>query len=311
MEDRKSLFILIIAAIIHLVSGIWCQIGTSGYALFPEETASFVLAAAASICIATISPAISHRISTSPKLCTAAVCLILLGANPASLQFSTMHIAGVILNFSLLSLFFFLSGGSKPMSLFIAMLSLEAAAVFYAPLIWMVPAYAVTILFSSENKIKAATGLILTLLLPAAVYAGILMLTNGSKTILPEFTTVWSGASTLPVRHLHFSTATLVRISTVAIIAISAVFDILFGRTPHTSKQRRALSWTIFLTAYLTALVAVFYEGPGQPVAPMISVLASILICEKFFCDCPAKGYKAIILCCALIFTAERLYFIL
>lgn len=310
MEDRKSLFILIIAAIAHFISGLWCQVEPSGYTLLQGASGSFALAAAASICIAAIAPAISNCISSSPRLCTAAVCLILLGANPASLQFSTMHIAGIILNISLLSLFFFISGGSKPMSLFTAILLLEAAAVFYAPLIWMAPAYAVLILVSSENKMKAATGLILTLLLPAGIYAGILMLVNGSTTILPEFSTLWSNASTIPLRDLHFSTATLVRIVSVAIIVISATFDILFNRSSHSSDQRSMLSWAIFLTAYLTILVAVFYVGPEQPVAPMISVLPSILICERLFCDSPAKGYRAIILCCALIFAAERLYFI-
>ena len=226
---------------------------------------------------------ISDRVMNEISLIAPVTYIVLAAANPAALSFTPLHAASFLMAVSLL--FFLLYSAIRPSLeyLAVAWATLGCAALFFPPLAWLAPVYAVTTAPHAEEKGKYVVALLFSFILPAGAWIGIQYL-RGAGMPGEVLRGLWDGMTTLPRPALHYSAATLCRILLTVVATILAALHVLRWLTHYRTAQYHAFLRLLVLTLALALLGALFLSDSRQPLG-LITLLPVTLLLSEYFRD--------------------------
>jgi len=307
--NRTISDLLVILAVILLLA----VYGTSGWLSVPHEgsTALSVLPAVGTLIASfALLYLVNERLLSGSSLLAGSIYIILACADPASLSYTPLHAASLLIAVSLSTYLHFNSVSTSMGNLTVAWATLGAAALIVPPLAWLVPVYAVTSVGKTEEKLKFWTAALLSLLLPLAAWTGICYLRGGDDpmTILQS---LWNGMCAIQGPSLNYPAATVCRMLLVTIATVLAIISILFRLDSFKTALYHAYFRLILLTLALGILSLLFFIRPGLPFGLLTALTTAPLLGEYFSHPERKKGKGTLIIVLVLVLVVERIsYFV-
>lgn len=232
--------------------------------------------------------------------------IVLAAANPEALSFTPLHIASFLMAVSLL--FFLLYSAIRPSLDYLAAAwaTLGGAALFFPPLAWLAPVYAVTTAPHAEEKGKYIVALLFSFILPACVWIGIQYL-RGAGMPGEVLGKLWAEMTTLPRPALHFSAATLCRILLIVVATVLATVHVLGWLTRYRTAQYHAYLRLLVLTLALVLINALFLSDCRQPLGLVTLLPVALLLSEYFRNRGGEKHVWLLAVILMLVLVAERI----
>lgn len=214
-----------------------------------------------------------ENVTLAPMLCA-----ILTLTAPGVLHCTSLLSASILVT---VSIFFSTGFAERPekMELFVlSFLTLEAAAIFWMPVLWMSVPYLISGLVRAENKMKLAASAVIGILAPVAIFLAISYLNDnlaGSLSLLKS--AINSNLLSLPAeRHIRFSMPSILKYFVVAAAVAISVFRFIFREKPNVRTLLAARIQMIILLPSLLAICVAFYGEAGAPSTMLMCPLAAM-----------------------------------
>jgi len=249
---------------------------------------------------------IDDRVLSDTSLIAPVTYIVLAAANPAALSLTTLHAASLLMAVSLLACLYYCAIRPALDILSIACATLGGAALFFPPLAWLLPVYAVITVTRAEDKGKYIVAILFATILPAAVWIGIQYLRGAALPggILRD---LWTGMSGLHGPALHFSAAAICRIGLIVITATLAAIHVLKRLSRYRTSQFIAYVRLLVLTLALVLLNLLFLTDSSRPLGLLTLLPVALLINEYFRDQNEEKGSWILALILLLVLVVERI----
>lgn len=214
-----------------------------------------------------------ENVTLAPMLCA-----ILTLTVPGVLHCTYLLSASILVTVSML---FSTSFSEKPekIELFVlSILALEAAAIFWMPVLWMSVPYLISGLVRAEDKMKLAASAVIGILAPVAIFLAISYLNdnlNGSLSLLKS--AISSNLLSLPAdRSIRFTMPSILKHIVVTTAVAISVFRFIFREKPNVRTLLAARIQMIILLPSLLAICVAFYGEVGAPSTMLMCPLAAM-----------------------------------
>lgn len=197
----------------------------------------------------------------------------------------TMHCtpllaASILVTISILSDTSFSENPEKMELFFFAILTLEAAAIFWTPALWMAIPYLISGIVRSEDKLKLAASAVIGILAPVVIYLAIAYLNdnlNGGLAFISSAVT--SKLLSLPAeRSICFSMPTLLKYFVVAVAVTISILRFFFKEKPNIRTLLAARTQLIILFPALIVICVAFYGSSAMPSTSMLCPLTAMFL---------------------------------
>ena len=214
-----------------------------------------------------------ENVTLAPMLCA-----ILTLTAPGVLHCTSLLSASILVT---VSIFFSTGFAERPekMELFVlSFLTLEAAAIFWMPVLWMSVPYLISGLVRAENKMKLAASAVIGILAPVAIFLAISYLNDNLAVSLSFLkSAINSNLLSLPAeRHIRFSMPSILKYIVVAAAVAISVFRFIFREKPNVRTLLAARIQMIILLPSLLAICVAFYGEAGAPSTMLMCPLAAM-----------------------------------
>lgn len=214
-----------------------------------------------------------ENVTLAPMLCA-----ILTLTAPGVLHCTSLLSTSILVTVSILFSTGFAERPEKMELFVLSFLTLEAAAIFWMPVLWMSVPYLISSLARAENKMKLAASAVIGILAPVAIFLAISYLNDnlaGSLSLLKS--AINSNLLSLPAeRHIRFSMPSILKYIVVAAAVAISVFRFIFREKPNVRTLLAARIQMIILLPSLLAICVAFYGEAGAPSTMLMCPLAAM-----------------------------------
>lgn len=234
---------------------------------------------------------------------------ILALSSPYTPYFHFRLISSVLLNASILLNINFSERPDKQKLFVLSMFVLEAAAIFWVPVLWMAVPYILTGVVRAENKIKFLTGAVLTILIPVAVYLAIMYLEDnlGSASTLIRSTLAIDLLSLPAERKISFSMLSLIKYFVVSTAVVISVSRFVFRSKNNIGSYLAVRILLLVLLPVLLVICILFYEKAETSTAMMLCPYAAIFVNDYLSGNRTPKESRIYLILFTMIIVCERI----
>lgn len=237
--------------------------------------------------------------------------VLLATANPCTLYAAPIHAAAALLAASIFFLLGFSSVSPSPGPFSLTFISISAAGLFHPPLFWLIPVYAILAIVLFENKFKGWVTIIISVLLPPLVLAGIRYLGSGSNPAEELLSGIWARMTAIYLPKSNIHAATVLRIILTGVAAVFAIGHILRHLTTYKTSQFKAAVRIVILTLAITLVALLFMPEGGKTAGILAAMPLSLLLNEYFRQPRHSPEVKTMAIVLILILITERIsYFV-
>ncbi len=228
---------------------------------------------------------------------------------PFTHGFHFQLIPSILLNVSILLNINFSERPDKPALFVLSMFALEAAAIFWIPVLWMAIPYTVMGIVRAENKIKFFVGSMLTILIPVAAYLSIMYLEDRLDTAVALIrSTLDTGLLSLPAnRIINFSMLSLIKCFIVSTAMAISISRFIIRRKYNISSYLAVRVQLLVLLPALVAICILFYEKTETSTAMMICPYAAIFVNDYLSGNRTMKESRIYLILLSIIIICEKI----
>lgn len=306
MKRTISEFLVLVCTILLLAVWYACGLPAARPAV-PHPFLSGLLACLVILADAALLYLTEDRILAQMGLFAPVSYIVLVTANPNALWFSPFHVAALLLTLSIVFFLYFCAIRPGMGSLIGAWTTLGTSALLFPPFLWLAPVYAVSAVGKAEDKWKFWVASLLSVCLPLGIQTAVTGLQDNTGWSAASLTELWRGMTTVSSVSLHFSAATLCRISLTALATLLAILWSIGRLDRYKISRSAAVIRIMLLTLALSILMLVFLPDNRHPSGLVTALPVSLLLNEYFTAPDRKRGSRTLALILILILIAERI----
>lgn len=249
-------------------------------ALFGATSLSYILSVVFLVLIAVSIYAFNLMFTTGINYLLPVLYIFLVVYNPKVIFFSPLHIAALLLLWSLAFSSKYRNSVVNLSDNYLSFFLLATASVFFPPLVWIFPLVILVNFRASEEKFKYVFTSLLGMLTPP-VMAGAISYIIGGKILLNGLVVAfWDSMSTFGGYSFDFSTVEIVAGLFLLIFCLMSTFYVLRNLNRYKIVHSNTAIRIIFFAILISLICAVFITNNHDPYGVLVFVPVSLILFE-------------------------------
>lgn len=253
----------------------------------------------------------SNRISVKATVSVPLIYVALVTANPWALRWSAFHPASLLLLGALFCYLLYCTLSPSLELLAGCYFLLGTSGLFIPPLLWLFPVFLLMGIGRAPYKAKYLVTAALALCFPLLIQGSLVYLRQGVDPALALLPQLWSGMTDIHPAIRPFPAVTLARILFVLAVTLVAVIHVVRHLNTYKTVQFLAFIRLIGLAAALSIMALLFPSNVHTPCGLIICLPVTLLLNDYIITPGHRRGKIALAVAAALLFIAERVFYLI